>query len=501
MLDITNLTIKIQDRILVKDLSFPLNKGDKLAIIGEEGNGKSTLLKAILGICPYAEVSGNIDLHGHKIGYLEQSLNPSALNQSVFSYLFQSQEEYYEKGNVFYKNLNLLSLSDEILSQKMGALSGGEKVKVNFLKLFLSECDIYFLDEPTNDLDIETLEWLEKFIHATDKPIVYVSHDETLLENTANKILHLEQVKKKRECRTTLLKVDYASYVRTRLHAINTQNQMANKEWAELEKKERKLNQIMQKVEHQQNNISRSNPHGAKLLKKKMHSLKAQEKKLESLKLTEKVDVEESISFFFEVPKIPANKGILKLDCDELIQGKKVLAKKIHLEVFGNAHICIVGKNGIGKSTLLKKIYEALKDRTDIKVGVMPQNYEELWNPSTSVLDFICPNKAKEKITEARIMLGNMKFTKEEMEGTIGALSNGEKAKLILAHLVLEKYNVLILDEPTRNVSPLSNPVIRKGLKEFQGVIISVSHDRKFLEEVIEETYLFTENGLVKSSS
>src|SRR5574344_1204714 len=155
MLEIKDLTISISDRYLIKNLNLILNNGDKLAIIGEEGNGKSTLLKSILNICEYAEISGNINLKGNRIDYLEQ---------------------------------------------KIKTLSGGEKVKISILKLLLNEYDILFLDEPTNDLDIETLEWLEKFINNTNKPIMYVSHDETLLANTANMILHLEQIKKKTEC-------------------------------------------------------------------------------------------------------------------------------------------------------------------------------------------------------------------------------------------------------------------------------------------------------------
>ncbi len=495
MLDIKNLTIKIQDRFLVKNLSFHLNKGDKLAIIGEEGNGKSTLLKAILGICEYASVEGSIQSYNYRIGYLEQSLNESVLNQTVFSYLFSDEVDYYENINSFYKYLKLFFKNDQILNQSMNTLSGGEKVKVNFLKLFLLEYDIFFLDEPTNDLDIETLEWLEHFLNVTEKPIVYVSHDETLLEQTATMVLHLEQVKKKMECRSTFLKADYATYVTQWMNFIDHQNQMASKEFHDYQKKQAKLNQIMQKVEHRQNTISRSDPHGAQLLKKKMHSLKSQEKKLENLNLTEKLDVEESILFAFDVPALPKDKCILTMDLDELNTGNKVLVHNIHLEVFGNTHLCFIGKNGVGKSTLLKKIYEILRTRQDIHVGYMPQNYNDILGKS-SVLDFICTDKSKECVTKSRMLLGNMKFTKEEMEGNISALSNGEKAKLILAHLVLEKYNVLILDEPTRNVSPLSNPVIRLVLKEFKGTIISVSHDRKFLKEVIDQVYLVTEDGL-----
>ena len=254
----------------------------------------------------------------------------------------------------------------------------------------------------------------------------------------------------------------------------------------------------MQKVEYQQNTISRSDPHGAKVLKKKMHSLKSQERKMNNIKLTEISDVEESINFFFEDIYIPRTKNIINLNIEELKVSDKILSKNIKLHVVGNIHLGIIGKNGIGKSTLIKIIYNELKDRTDIKVGYMPQTYDDILNNYEYVLDFISSQGNKEEITKARLLLGNMKFTREEMIGKIRNLSNGSKAKLFLVKLVLDKCNVLILDEPTRNVSPLSNPIIRKVLSEYNGTIISVSHDRKYINEVIDNLYILTTEGLLK---
>lgn len=498
MLEIKDLTISISDRYLIKNLNLILNNGDKLAIIGEEGNGKSTLLKSILGICEYAEISGNINLKGNRIGYLEQSISNDKLDKSVYEFLFIDDTDYYDKINNLYKYLEIISLTDDILKQEIRTLSGGEKVKISILKLLLNEYDILFLDEPTNDLDIETLEWLEKFINNTSKPIIYVSHDETLLANTANMILHLEQIKKKTECRHTLLKIDYDTYVEQRLRKIEKQTQVARSEKREFNKQQEKLQRIMQKVEYQQNTITRADPHGAKVLKKKMHSLKSQERKLDETELTEVPDVEESISFSFEKVEIPRAKNIINLNIDELKVSNKVLSKNIKLDVIGNVHLCIIGKNGVGKSTLIKIIYNELKDRNDIKVGYMPQTYDDILNNYKYVLDFVCPNGSKDEIAKARMFLGNMKFTRDEMISNIKDLSNGTKAKLFLIKLVLDKCDVLILDEPTRNVSPLSNPVIRKVLKEYKGTIISVSHDRKYINEVVNALYILTPDGLVK---
>lgn len=498
MFEVNNLNIKVEDRYLVKDLSFVLNKGDKLAIIGEEGNGKTTLLKSLLGICDYANIEGNINFKGNRIGYLEQTISKENLEKQVSDFLFVNEFDYYEKVNDFYKYLNKINLDDTILNQPISTLSGGEKVKISILKLLLDNPDILFLDEPTNDLDIETLEWLEKFINTTDKPIIYVSHDEVLLSNTANMVLHLEQIRKKTCARCTLLKVDYDTYIESRLRGINKQTQIAKKEKRDFKKHQEKLNKVMQKVECQQNTISRSDPHGARLLKKKMHALKSQERKLDDTELTEIPDIEEAINFFFEDVEVPKTKMILSLALKELKVQDKVLAKNINLDIIGNKHLCIIGKNGVGKSTLIKLIYNELKDREDLNVGYMPQVYDDILNNYENVLDFICPNADKESLTQARMYLGNMKFTSEEMTGKISNLSNGTKAKLFLMKLVLDKCNVLILDEPTRNVSPLSNPIIRKVLREFKGTIISISHDRKYLAEVVDELYTLTPIGFNK---
>ncbi|MCI8575103.1 MAG: ABC-F family ATP-binding cassette domain-containing protein, partial [Bacilli bacterium] len=455
MFEAKKISIVINDKYYIKDLTFSLNKGDKLAIIGEEGNGKSTLLKCLLGICDYATITGNINTLNNKIGYLAQQLPNS--KEKVLNYLFKNDEDYYNKINNLYKYLKQLKIKDSILDQDISSLSGGEKVKINILKLLIEDCDLFFLDEPTNDLDIDSLEWLENFIQKCEKPILYVSHDETLLSKTANMILHIEQRKKKSECVWTLEKMDYDTYVKTRIKKLETQTQIAGNEHREFVKKELKLNQIKQKVEYQLNTISRSNPRGAKMLKKKMHSIKSQERKLDQTIRTEEPGVEEKIHFFFENSSIPKQKVILNKKISELKAGNQVLSRNIELNISGPTHLCIVGKNGVGKSTLLKEIVKDLKNRPDIKVGYMPQNYEDVLNPEESAIDFITSN-SKVDSTKSRQYLGNMNFAKEEMTTKIKNLSNGTKAKLLLIKFVLEECNVLILDEPTRNVSPLSNP-------------------------------------------
>lgn len=498
MLEIKNLTIEIDGKKIIKNLSFVLNEGDKLAVIGEEGNGKSTLLKAIAGICDYGVVEGNINTFKNHIGYLEQFIKENDLEKSATKYLFQDEEDYYNKSNQLYKILNELKLSEDLLHAKtIRNLSGGEKVKLQLLKILLNNPDILLLDEPTNDLDLETLLWLERFIKETKKPIIYVSHDEILLEKTANQILHLELLKRKTESKATHIKTDYLSYIELRMNKLEHTTQIAKKESFAFKKKQDKLNQIKNKVEHQLNTISRSDPHGGQLLKKKMRNVKSQERKLENTELTEIPDVEEKIFFSFPSVFIPKSKQILNLDISELRVNKRILSKQLKLEVIGNMHLVITGKNGCGKTTLLQKVLEDLENRQDIKVGYMPQDYDSVLKNFHTPIDFLCENdKSKDHISLVRSYLGNLKFIESEMIGPILELSGGTKAKLFLLKLILEESNVLILDEPTRNVSPLSNPVIRSVLKSFEGSIISVSHDRKFIETIGDYIYCMDENGL-----
>ena len=497
MLEIKDLTILVNEKEIIKDLSFVMNNNDKIAIIGEEGNGKSTLIMSILGIASYANISGIIDTKNNTIGYLSQFINKINLEKSVYNYLFKDENDYYNKINDLYKYLKELNLSEDIIEkEKLYYLSGGEKVKLQLLKLLLDQVDILILDEPTNDLDIDTIKWLENFILKTNKPLLYVSHDETLLSNTANAILHLELTKKKQVPKWTFKRMNYDTYVSERINYLDHTTMKANNERANFKKQQEKLNQIMNKVEHQQNTISRSDPHGAKMLKRKMKSIKSQERRMNGSELTEIPDYEESINFFFEDACIPSKRKILELVDYDLIVGMKKLSKNINLNVVGNQHIVIIGKNGCGKTSLLNIIYNQIKDKSNLKVGYMPQNYDTMLENFNSALDFLCKDGDKDVISKTRSFLGNMNFTSEEMLCSIEELSGGSKAKLILLKLVIDNCNVLILDEPTRNVSPLSNPIIRKTLKEFNGPIISVSHDRKFISHVCDKVYELKPEGL-----
>jgi ATPase subunit of ABC transporter with duplicated ATPase domains len=314
-------------------------------------------------------------------------------------------------------------------------------------------------------------------------------------------ILHLELTEKKQVPKHTVIRSTYDEYIEKRLRGLVKQTQVARKEQAQYQSQMAKLDQIMSRVDSDLNNISRSDPHGARMLAKKMKSLKAQERRFEDKVLTKIPDYEEAINCFFGPTNLHKQKEVLKMYLSTLQINNKVLAENIHLEIIGPSHIVIIGKNGIGKTTLIRSIYQILSKRDDLKVGYMPQNYDDILNDYSTPIDFLVTTGDKEENALIRSYMGNMNFTRDEMTGPINNLSGGSKAKLFILKLILDKCNVLILDEPTRNVSPLSNPVIRNILKSYDGAIISISHDRKYINEVADTIYELTSNGLKEITS
>lgn len=508
MMQIKNLTIthKKDMRTLVENFSFVLNPGDRAVMIGEEGNGKSTLLKLICDpalVESYAEFTGEIIKNRQKTGYLPQELEEQNREKSVWEY-FTRNTGFYNMTPKELSNISrALGIPADIYysQQKMGALSGGEKIKLQMAGILMENPDILLLDEPSNDIDIRTLEWMEDFMNQCQIPILYISHDETLIERTANVIIHLEQINRKTKPRYSVAKMDYRTYMENRARGLTNQERIARKEREDARKQEERFRRIQQKVERDQNNITRQNPHGGQLLKKKMHAVKAMERRYlrEAEDRTEIPETEDAI--FIRFPKdtsIPNGKTVLAYSLDKLCIGERVLSQQIALSVKGPKKVCITGANGIGKTTLLRKIAESMQERTDLHVAYMPQNYEEKMDGSKTPAEFLQKKGDKEEISRIRTYLGSMKYTADEMDHSISQLSGGQKAKLFFLKMSLDGSNVLLLDEPTRNFSPLSGPVIRRLLADFKGVVISVSHDRKYMDEVCDTIYELTENGLEK---
>ncbi|MBR3358404.1 MAG: ABC-F family ATP-binding cassette domain-containing protein [Solobacterium sp.] len=507
MLQIRNLTITYQKdlRVLIDDFSYTLNRGDRTVVIGEEGNGKSTLLKWIYDpslISGYADAEGTRTMPGEVLGYLSQELEEKDRDKTIFEFLSEEERFFELTAHEITEISRQTGIPSERFwsDQKMNTLSGGEKVKIRMARILASAATILLLDEPTNDLDIETLEWMERWLNETDKGVMYVSHDETFIERTATRIIHMELLRRKQSSRITAVSLPYREYIDRRLADEEHQRQMAVSERKEDAARMERFRRIHDRVEHEQATISRQDPAGGRLLKKKMHAVKSMEKRFEKQRenMTEMPVKEEAI--FFDFPagcEIPSGKMILDLHLQELCapDGTR-LSGPIDLSVFGGAHVCIFGRNGTGKTTLLKKIRDILQMREDIRMAYMPQNYEDLLDLSRTPIEFLAPSGSREDVTRARSYLGSMRYTTDEMTHACSDLSGGQKAKVLLLKMILDESNVLILDEPTRNFSPLSSPVIRSVLRSFRGAVIAVSHDRKYIAEAADTVYSMDAEGL-----
>ncbi len=257
MLQIKNLsiTMEINNHTILKDFTFHLSPTHRAAIIGEEGNGKSTLLKLIHDpelVSSYASYSGTIQKDGMKTGYLPQELSPEDAEKDVYTYLSEESGFWEHTPAQLHEIAQAVSLDAELFYSEriMRTFSGGERVKLEMTKVMLSRPDLYLLDEPTNDIDLKTIRWLQDFLLKLERPVMFISHDETLLENTANCIIHIERLRKKQVPRSTVYSGSYLDYVSSRAAAFSHQAQMARSEKEAYDEKMDKWRQIYERVHH-----------------------------------------------------------------------------------------------------------------------------------------------------------------------------------------------------------------------------------------------------------
>ncbi len=506
MLQAKGLTIthRRDGRVLISDFNFTLNPGDRAVIVGEEGDGKSTLLKALHNpalIADYADCTGEIVRAGTRTGYLAQETPAEEKPRAVYD-LFAQGPLFEAPPALAAQTARTLALPADVFysPRPLGGFSGGEQVKLRLARVLLEQPDALLLDEPSNDLDLAMLEELETFLNTCGLPVLFVSHDETLIERTANAVVHLEQVRRKTVPRCTVARLPYRQYVEERQAAFAHQTQVARKEQGDYARQMERYRQIYARVEHDQNAVSRGDPAGGRLLKKKMHAVQSMGRRLEREheSAAQLPDTEDSILVRFpEDIAVPRGKTVLELSLGVLRAGNRELARNLRLHVEGPEKLCITGSNGAGKSTLLREIAAVLLPRTDIRAAYLPQDYAELLGAGGTPVEFLSQKGDKEELTRIRTFLGSMKYTPGEMEHPVEGLSGGQRAKLCFLRMIFAGCNVLLLDEPTRNFSPLSGPVVRDVLRNFGGAVIAVSHDRKFLAEVCTRELRLTPKGLI----
>ncbi len=445
-MQIKNLTIRLKKdgRTIIDNLTFSINDGDRLALIGEEGNGKSTLLKAITNaddFLNYAEISGEIS-RDESIAMVPQIATSDVLDKSLSDLIYTNDGLAVDISD-FYKAINAFNVDVSNLERKLETYSGGERMKILISLAIAKSPSLLVLDEPTNDIDFKSMEVLEKILKDFNGKIIFASHDTYFIQNVATKIMHFELIQNKTKSRISVSGNDYDSYIKLREEQILTQTQRAKNDKARIEEKEERWRRVHDSVEHDLR--KEKNDRLGRYLKKTMHEVKAHEKLIEWEKenMTQMPDFEEQIFVNYNKEKLIENgKCVLNLHLDELKVADKKLADNIDLESYGKNKIAIVGKNGAGKTTLLNIIKDNISK--DLRVSYMPQNYEDELITHNNAIEYLKVDYTKEEETKIRTYLASLKFTRDEVINKISELSGGQKAKLFFAKMQLMEPDVLV---------------------------------------------------------
>lgn len=498
IINIKQLTKSYGANIILNNLDFSLNSNDKIAIVGRNGAGKSTLLKIIYGIENYD--SGSIFVAPNlKIGYFSQdTLLSSEKTVSEEMYLvFEKQNKLKQELQKLEKELTnaddetinrysqLLFHFEEIggytyeyqietilnkfgfqkyYHQKINNLSGGERTRLALAKLLLSEPDLLLLDEPSNHLDIETVEFLEGFLKSYKHAVIIVSHDRYFINKVVNKIYEIE-------------------FNRGFEYLGNYEQYVINKQ--KLYEKRKKEYLAQQKMIQKEQEFIAKNITRASTTKR----AQARRKKLEKLNFLDNPRIDNKkikLNFNFQ-----RNTGNIVLEINDLAIGyDKAFLTKINFLIKKGEKVAILGPNGTGKSTLLKTINQTIpqldgkiKYGAGLKIAYFDQDLS-IVNSNKTVLDEIWDENRMMLEREVRNLLGSFLFTDDDVFKNVSDLSGGEKVRLALAKLTLKKANFLILDEVTNHLDILSREVLESALINFPGTILFVSHDRFFINTV-----------------
>ncbi len=499
--------------LVLNKVSFAINKGERVGIIGINGAGKSTLLKILSGQLPHE--GGDFFVSSElRTGYLEQDggfdsdrtvieeVNKvfehfpemekemeKLLAEEELTRYEQLRERYERMGGYMYQSeirgiLTSMSFDESMYNKKISTLSGGEKTRLALAILLLEKPDILFLDEPTNHLDIGTLKWLEQYLKGYRGTMIIVSHDRYFLNETVNRIFEIEQA------RLNIYEGNYNFYAAER----------RNRREAEMRQYEKQ----QKEVQRQEEMIRRFKQRGTEKLAKRAAS---REKRLSAMELMQRPD---------------QSKGKLKLNFQQNFQsGKDVLLAEdlsksfgyginrvelfrgVSIDVKRSERVCIVGANGIGKTTLIRMLMGDLVSTTGhIKVGHNVQfgyydQGQQLLNDNNTVIEELQDAYSLYSEGELRNILGRFLFRGEEVFQEVGSLSGGERARLSLLKLMMSGANTLILDEPTNHLDIESKEVFEEALLEFPGTCLIVSHDRYFLNRIPTRIMELTETGLV----
>ena len=478
LLTIEGLSKSYTERILFDQVSFGINEGDKIGILGINGTGKSTLLKIIAGV---EEADKGTVIKGKKvrIAYLPQTpiLEEGLTILENVVKGKKAEEEYRNLEGEARVMLERLGILDSLAFPFY--LSGGQKKRVALVQTLLTPADILVLDEPTNHLDYEMTEWLESYLNRYQGALVMVTHDRYFLDKVTNKIVEIDKGK-------------MYSYAGNYTKFVEGKAQREEMVLA-TERKKRSLYRI--ELEWMMRGAR------ARSTKQKAHI-----QRFEQLRDREKISVDKSV----KMQSVSSRLGRKTIEINEISKGfdGKILISNFSYILLPGDRIGIVGANGCGKSTLLKLIQGILEpDRGTIevgqtvKIGYFSQENERL-DETKRVIDYIRDSAeviqtpdgmiTASQMLERFLFIGAMQYT------LIGKLSGGEKRRLYLLRVLMEAPNVLILDEPTNDLDITTLTILEDYLEGFEGVVLAVSHDRYFLDKMAERIFAFEENGVVR---
>ncbi|WAW14663.1 ribosomal protection-like ABC-F family protein [Peptostreptococcus equinus] len=526
MLSCNKLTKSFGVETILEDISFSIRESDKVGIVGINGTGKTTLFKIITGIYGYdkGDIFTSKDC---KIGYLEQNTNfvsdKTVYEEilSVFSDLISAEEELrniekeiadkssdssvsssdleklmdlygkkyedFEENNGYgYKSevvgtLRGLGFSDEDFEKQINVLSGGEKTRVLLGKLLLSKPSLLMLDEPTNHLDADAVEWLEGFLRAYNGTIMIISHDRYFLDQSVNRIFEISNKRLK------AYDGNYSDYQRK----AKIEKEIAMKNFENQQRE----------IKKQEESIERLKSYGRE---KHVKRARSKEKMLNKVERLEKpVEIKSKAKFSFKSVS-QSGKDVLQVEDVSKEIEDRTLFKGVNFNIYRGEKVALIGPNGIGKSTLFKIIMgENKKSSGDVKLGANVEiayfhQEQTSLNLNNTIIDEIWNDHTTMTQTEVRNLLGAFLFQDEDVFKEIKSLSGGERARIAILKLILSDSNFLLLDEPTNHLDIDSKEVLEEALLEYDGTIFTISHDRYFLNTVVDKILLLTKDGIIE---
>ena len=521
MISINNLTVAYGGFTLLNEINFHISENDKIGLVGKNGAGKSTILKLICGL--QSPTNGKVAVPNDvKIGYLPQIMEHhrgrSVIDEAMtaFADIFAQEAELeritlelaertdYESDAYQELIISMNEINDRLsyarsdnpqvlaertliglgfkyeeLSRPTETFSQGWNMRIELAKILLSKPDVLLLDEPTNHLDIESIEWLEGYLKDYRGSLVLISHDRKFLDNVTNRTVEIMVG------RIHDYKVPYSKYLELRKERLAQQQ-------AAYENQQRMIEKTEEFIEKFRYKPTKSN------------QVQSRVKQLEKLERIE-VDVEDRSTLSVKFPPAPRSGDIAYKSVDMKVgYGEKVVFSDAQIEVKRGEKVALVGRNGEGKTTLMRVIMNELdpmdgesKVGYNVNIGYYAQNQEDILDKEDTVfgtLDRVAVGDIRLKL---RDILGAFLFKGEDIDKKVNVLSGGERARLAMAKLMLKPYNLLALDEPTNHMDIRSKDILKQALKSYDGTLIIVSHDRDFLDGLVDKLYEFRD-GKVK---